>query len=88
MACLASFNAFFPSLPLVISGKMGLLRCRHTSRLRAAQQNTTQHNQKQQESVLACTSLEFENTTATHYKSLALLFDSLIMSFYTYAIEL
>lgn len=87
MACLASFNAFFPSLPLVISGKMGLLRCRHTSRLRAAQQNTTQHNQKQ-ETVLDCTSLEFENTTATQHEKRTLLFESLIMSFFTYAIEL
>ena len=47
MACLASFNAFFPSFPLVISGKIGLLRCRHTKRLRAAQQNTTQPETKQ-----------------------------------------
>ena len=46
IACLASFNAFFPSLALVITGRMGLLRCRHTRRLRAAQQNTRQEKVK------------------------------------------
>ena len=45
IACLASFSAFFPSLPLVINGRMGLLRCRHTRRLRAAQQNTGEKTQ-------------------------------------------
>ena len=44
MASLASLSAFFPSFPLVISGRMGLLRCRQTKRLRAAQQNTAQTN--------------------------------------------
>ena len=51
MACLASFNAFFPSFPLAISGKIGLLRCRHTKRLRAEQQKTTQPNIKKTEEI-------------------------------------
>ena len=51
MASLASLSAFFPSLPLVISGRMGLLRCRQTKRLRAAQQNTAQRNKNKSNTI-------------------------------------
>lgn len=40
MASRVSFKVFLVTLPSLANGKIGRLRCRHTSRLRAAQQNT------------------------------------------------